>query len=53
MNLANERVVGRSAPVNKDLGRLISRLDRRTSRAMIGQPCRQLLRRKWLEAVLL
>ncbi|HNC84826.1 MAG TPA: hypothetical protein PK999_17360, partial [Nitrospira sp.] len=27
MNLANERVVGRSAPVNKDLGRLISRLD--------------------------
>ena len=27
MNLANERVVGRSAPVNKDLGRLLSRLD--------------------------
>ena len=27
MNLANERVVGRSAPVNKDLGRLLLRLD--------------------------
>ncbi|MBX3371118.1 MAG: hypothetical protein U0319_11640 [Nitrospira sp.] len=27
MNLANDRVVGRSAPANKDLGRLISRLD--------------------------
>lgn len=28
MKLANERVVGRSAPVNKDLGNLLSRLDR-------------------------